>query len=121
MDLVPDKPLELCIVFLENDALEGKTVSALILAIREIIYGNGGDLGIFVAALSRKGIFGTILPEYDHLKFNPIKLSFYDCAAEIFPKLTPSNISDGIFDVSYSIRLSQLESCKLSENAISWK
>lgn len=121
LENVPDKALRLCIVSLANDSENGKTVSELITTIREIIYNRGGDLSIFVAALSRKGIFGAILSEYDHLRFIPLQLSLYDCSRELFPKLTPQNLADGITEVIYSILLSQLEPHKISEHALTWK
>ncbi|WP_316738514.1 PD-(D/E)XK motif protein [Pedobacter aquatilis] len=121
LENVPDKALRLCTVAIENDIENGKTLSDLITAIREIIYNQGGDLAIFVAALSRKGIFGTVLSEYEHLRFTPIRLCLYDCSGELFPKLTPKNLADGITEVIYSILLSQLEPYKISENALTWK
>ncbi|QPH37868.1 PD-(D/E)XK motif protein [Pedobacter endophyticus] len=121
LENVPDKTLRLCVVSLRNDDQNGKTISDLIISVRERIYQHGGDLSIFITALSRKGFFGSVQNKYDHLKFTPLRMTLYDCVGELFPKLTPKNLDEGISEVMYSILLSKLEPYKISEHALAWK
>ncbi|TCC88783.1 PD-(D/E)XK motif protein [Pedobacter frigiditerrae] len=115
LTLTPDKSLSLCIVSVSVNHEEGLTISELIDSVKELISERNGEMGILINALLQKGLFGGSLPLYDHLKFKPLEMSFYDCSADNFPKITSQNITLGIFEVSYNLRISQLEEFKISQ------
>ena len=115
LTLTPDKSLSLCIVSVSVNHANGLTISELIDSVKELVSERNGEMGILINALLQKGLFGSSLPLYDHLKFKPLEMTFYNCSADTFPKITTQNLALGIFEVSYNLRISQLEEFKISE------
>lgn len=114
----PDKVLLLCIISVISDPIIGLTISNLIDSIKELLWEKHGEMSILINALTKKGLFGTALSQYDHLRFRPLKIALYDSTSDLFPKIAQENLASGIFDVSYNLRISQLEEFKISEKEL---
>lgn len=114
----PDKTLSLCIVSVVTDPIDGISISDLISQVRELIWERDGDMTILINALAKKGLISDYISTYDHFKLSPLKLSFYDCEPNHFPKITPKTLSPSISKVSYEIRLSEIEEFMISETIL---
>lgn len=114
----PDKQLSLCIVSVAADPINGLSIGEVIVSVKDLIWKRLGDITIFIKALSKKGLFNQNLSEYDHFKFRPIMIAFYDCESNTFPKITPKSIMEGVSEVLYYLRVSALEEFKTSEKML---
>jgi hypothetical protein len=98
------KKLQLGVVSLKNSD-DNTTLNYLILEIKKIILSNGGDLSIFLRAISRTGINIHNLEEYNDFKWTPLSITLYDCDGIEFPKIIPSLIHKNIVNVKYNLTL----------------
>lgn len=114
----PDKQLSLCIISVTADPVNGLSVNEIVLSIKDMVWQRLGDNAIFINALAKKGLFNQNLSQYDHIRFRPVAMAFYDCDAELFPKITPAILKESITEVTYSLRVSELEEFKQSEKML---
>lgn len=105
----PNKSLELIVVNVTIDPLNGDSLEDIVFMIREHIISKIGDYTIFLKALARKGLTSKNLKEYNHLKFIKNSIVTYDCLSHGFPMLIRSKLPDSLNSVSYSLNLSQLQ------------
>lgn len=110
----PGKQLSLCVVSVIADPVDGLSVAQVISSVKELVWERFGDMTIFINALARKGLFNQNLPQYDHYRFRPVAMAFYDCNHDRFPKIIPGNLADGISGVQYNLGISALEEFKTS-------
>ena len=109
------KELELVVISVITDAMNGVSIKNLIDEIKVIILNNFGDNSILLNALFQKGLTFSNLILYDIYKFQPIKETSYNCNNEKFPKLNKSNLPIEINAVKYNIRLNLIEDFIINE------
>ncbi len=102
------KTIELAVVSIEADVLNGLSLKTIVLELRDIIIGKLGDTAILFDALSQKGLSLRNLYEYDNLRFRPVNIVTYDCSRDGFPKLTHGTLPAELYQVSYHLRISML-------------
>jgi len=105
----PGKDLELAVVSMERDPLNGFTIKELLLRIREQIIVKLGDYTIVLKALAQKGLTLSKLDEYSCLKFSPLEITSYDCDHHDFPKIVRTLLPSAISSVGYRLRLNELQ------------
>jgi predicted cupin superfamily sugar epimerase len=102
------KQLELVVVSVILDAIEGVSIRELFTEIKNFVISKLGDGLILVKAINQKGLVPNKLHIYDNFRFNPITQYSYSCCHNDFPKLIKTNIPKEITGVSYNIRISEL-------------
>ena len=102
------KDLELLVLSVENNYIEGISLSKLLNEVKEEIIKKMGDFSIVLTALSQKNITTQNISEYDNYCFKAKEKIIYECNDE-FPKLTKSNIHEAISGITYTLQLKQLE------------
>jgi hypothetical protein len=102
------KDLELLVLSVENNYIEGISLSKLLNEVKEEIIKKMGDFSIVLTALSQKNITTQNISEYDNYCFKAKEKIIYECNDE-FPKLTKSNIPEAISGITYTLQLKQLE------------
>lgn len=110
-----DKGLELLVVSIKIDMLNGFSIKDLVLEIKELIIDMLGDTTILLKALTQKNLTLKNIHQYDNFRYLPIKHIVYDCCKESFPKLIKSNIPPSISKISYNIRINSLDLYTVSE------
>jgi len=115
--LQPDtgKALELLVVTLISDTVNGTSLLDLVHSIRDYVVSKLGDYTIILRGLSQKGLSIITLAEYEHLKFIPVMLVSYDCCHPDFPRLVRSNIAPAVSSVSYKLNVEEIKPFTLSE------
>lgn len=103
------KPIELVIVYGEEDEMYGENLSSLNLLLREKIRKLKGDINTYLSALDHLGIKQKELNKYDHIKISFTEMVTYDASAPSFPSIKKSNIEDTISKVEYNLELGGLE------------
>lgn len=107
-----DKELELIVISVTEN--EGFPVKKLILDIKSLIQSKSGDYVLFLKNLSLIGINLKNVSQYDHLIFKPISKTIY-IVDEDFPRIIRSIVPKEISSVKYKLRVSALNSYKISE------
>jgi hypothetical protein len=102
------KGLEMLIVSLKTDLVNGQSLYDIILEILDLIRFHSGDLSILYQALNQKGLTIRNLKQYNNHRFIVIKTQSYDVTNDDFPKLTKSNIKSEISNLKYDLRIDQL-------------
>lgn len=102
------KYLELVVVDVEKNYVEGISLKDLILIIKDKIIALSGDLSFIVEGLKQKNISFNELDIYDNYRYKPERIVSYDCLAEGFPRLQRELLPQSIRKVRYQIRLSNL-------------
>jgi len=111
------KQLELVVVDIEKDYMEGKTIKDIISVLKDKIITLGGDISFIVEGLKQKNINFSELDDYENFRFKSHRITFYDCLAEGFPKIQRTLLDQSIRKVRYQIRLSNLtEYIKLEQS-----
>lgn len=110
LELSYGKGLELIVVSLLSDFINGIHIRDLILEIKKIVQESFGDNTIFWKALSQKNITAKNVGQYDGYRFKPVNWVSYNCAAENFPKLSKSNIPEEISGLKYTLKTNLLTS-----------
>jgi len=105
----PAKQLQLAVISMERDPLDGVSIKDVLIRIREIVISKLGDYSILLKALAQKGLTAKKLDEYNHLNFSSLELELYDCDQEDFPKIVRTNLPDSISSVGYRLNLKGLE------------
>jgi hypothetical protein len=110
-----DEKLELLVVSVESEPVNGISIKDLIHEIKNSIIDKLGDCSILLKAIRQKGLTYKNIPEYDNFKFKPINQIVYDCADDDFPKLVKSNTPDALNNIKYNIKISSLNKFIISE------
>ena len=109
------KELELIVISVVTDVINGISIKNLIDEIKVIVLNNFGDNSILLNALFQKGLTFSNLSFYDIFKFLLVKETSYNCNDEKFPKLNKSNLPIEISTVKYNIRLNLIEDFIINE------
>lgn len=103
------KDLQLTVVNVQRHD-DGYNIEDLISSIKEIVLLNGADASIFLKALSKLGLNGNNISQYQNLRWKPLQLGFYDCnATNDFPRIIASLIPTEITHVKYNITVNVLQ------------
>jgi hypothetical protein len=103
------KNLELVVIFVNYDNVNGLSLKSLINDIKTIVLDKFGDNSIFINSLAQKGIAIGDLAQYEIYRYTPIEEITYDSTLENFPKLIRSSIPEEINKLNYNIRLNLIE------------
>ena len=103
-----DKDLELLVVSLKLDLIQGRSLHDMILEIIKLIRTKKGELSILFQALNQKGLNTENLKLYNNYKYIVIKTESFDAGIDNFPKLTISNIDTEVSNLKYKLRVSNL-------------
>jgi len=112
------KGLELLVLSVEADVINGKSIKDLLLDVKSDIYEKGGDFLIVLNALLQKGLTQSNIHMYDNFRFRPVDEIKYDCCRKGFPRLTESNTNVSISEIRYKLNLKSLEKFVKSKNII---
>lgn len=104
-----DKELELLVVSIKIDLIEGKSIHDMLLEIVKLVRANLGDLSILYQALNQKGLTLENLKQYNNHRFIVIKTESFDAGNDDFPKLSISNIVSEVSNLKYKLRVTQLD------------
>lgn len=110
-----DKGLELRVISVVFDLIEGKSIHDLIKGIIQCTRSKGGDLGIIYHALSQKELTVEAFKEYNNYRFGVKNSKTYDCTIIGFPKLSSANIPNQISSLTYDLRVSALSQFLIEE------
>lgn len=103
-----DKDLELLVVSVKLDLIDGKSIHDMLLQIIKLIRVNLGDLSILYQALNQKGLTLENLKQYNNHRFIVTKTESFDAGMDNFPKLSVSMINNEISNLKYKLRVTQL-------------
>src|SRR5690606_5494225 len=103
-----NRGLELIVVTIKLDLINGKSIYDLLLLIVAQVRRNFGDLSILYHAFNQKHLSIESLKEYNNHRFFCSKNRTFDATKEGFPKLCRSNINDEIFDLKYNLRITKI-------------
>jgi hypothetical protein len=109
------KTLELVVVSIKTDYINGVSMSDLISYCLDLIRDRYGNISIFLKALRQIGLSPEVSKDYDNLKFRIVNLNIYDCVNEDFPKLTTQNIPFGISQLNYSLNTTLIKDFLIRE------
>lgn len=114
LDTELGKGMHLNVVSVNNGKSSGENLEDLFIEIRALITAASGDQGIFIQALSQKGLTSKTIKNYNDINFQAIVSEIYDCnhinVSNVFPRIVDSKLSENIGDVRYKINLHQLDS-----------
>ncbi len=103
------KSLELIVISVEIDLVNGFSIKDLVLEIKEIVNKKLGDNSILIKALNQKGLTLSNMYIYDNFRFNPIESTTYLCDSNEFPKLIRSKTPKEIHGISYCLKTNKLD------------
>lgn len=109
LDNIIGKSLELLVLSVDSDLVEGRAISDLVDDIRVLINNRLGDTSILLKAIKQKSLTLKNIHDYDNFRFMPVKKALYDCLIDGFPKLIKDNLPKQISNVKYDINLSVLD------------
>ena len=109
LDNLIGKRLELLILSVDNDLVEGCSIADIVHDIRALVINLLGDTSILLKAINQKGLTLKNIHDYDNFRFRPVKKFLYDCLTDGFPKLIKDNLPKPINNVTYDINLSVLD------------
>ncbi len=104
-----DKDLELLVVSVKIDLINGRSIHDILLEIIKQVRINLGDLSILYQALNQKGLTIDNLKQYNNHRFIVAKTESFDAGKDDFPKLSISNIVNEVSNLKYKLRVTQLE------------
>lgn len=107
LEIENGKDLELLVLSIEKDYLNGKSLREVFNLVKEIVITKLGDFSIVLDALKQKNITPKNLFDYDNFKFKEIDEVIFECS-ERFPCLKKSNLDQSIHMVKYSLNLNYL-------------
>ena len=110
-----DKGLELLIVSVKIDLINGESIHDLLNKIVKYLRINSGDASILYKALNQKGLTLESVKQYNNHKFIVVKSDLYDCNLDDFPKLSVSNIPEEITGLRYRLRVNVLSPFLIEE------
>ena len=103
-----DKPLELLVLSVETNTIEGLSLSSLLEQTKTLIVNKLGDFSIVLTALLQKNITSKNIHQYDNFRFKTIEEKIYDTTKENFPKLTKTNTPKAIGSLQYTLHLNYI-------------
>jgi hypothetical protein len=103
------KGLDLVVVTVDLDAVNGLSLSELLQEIKDHISSSLGDYSIVLNALIQKGITFKNIFDYDNFRFKPLGIVTYNCIDPDFPKLCKGNIPYAIESIKYKLHTSKLK------------
>ena len=103
-----DKPLELLVLSVETNTVEGLSLSSLLEKTKTLIVNKLGDFSIVLTALLQKNITSKNIYQYDNFRFKTIEEKIYDTTKENFPKLTKTNTPKAIGSLQYTLYLNYI-------------
>ncbi len=112
------KDLELQVVNINPDPLNGISLKDIVLTIRDYVTSKLGDYTIVLTALSQKGLTNRNIADYDHLKFNALNLVTYAVTGNDFPRLIRTDLPDAINTVSYKLNLAAIQQHIISDKTL---
>jgi len=119
LDTELGKGMSLNVVSVNKGHNSGENLEDLFNEIRDLIKSMSGDQGIFLQALSQKGLTNVTIKKYNHIKFVAIKSEIYDCnhieGKVTFPRIVDSRLSSNLSNVRYAINLHELDSFIVTE------
>ena len=104
-----DKSLELLVVSVRIDLINGKSIFDMLLEIIKLLRETLGDLSILYRALNQKGLTVENLKQYNNHRFIVTKTESFNAGHIDFPKLSISNIDSEILNLKYKLRVTQLD------------
>mgnify|MGYP001156978551 FL=1 len=107
LDLGAAESLELCIVNVEKD-INGVTIGNLYSKIKESILEKSADLSLFIARLIALKLDERSLKRYDNYSYKALKVTYYNCLDERFPKIVRGRLDEEVFSVKYKLDVSSL-------------
>jgi hypothetical protein len=103
-----DKALELLVLSVETNTIEGLSLSALLKQVKTLIVNKLGDFSIVLTALLQKNITSKNIYQYDNFRFKVIEENVYDTTVDNFPKLTKTNTPNAIGSLQYTLHLNYM-------------
>ena len=104
-----NKTLELQIVSIKLDFIDGESLHDILLDIINQIRKNLGDLSILFDALLELNLTVENIKIYNNYRFSVSKVESFDAGDDDFPKLINSKLEDPIFDLKYKLNVNQLD------------
>lgn len=104
-----DKVLELLVVSIKLDLINGKSLHDMLLEIIKQVRENLGDLSILYQALNQKGLTVENLKQYNNHRFIVAKTESFNAGHDDFPQLSISNIPNEVSNLKYKLRVAQLD------------
>ncbi len=109
LDNDPGKKLQLVVITVMDDKKYGFTLENLVKDVRGNIIELGGDINAFSDALFQKGLTFGNLSDYNIYPFLPLKIEYFNCSEEQFPRIIKSKLPQEISGVGYSIKLNLIQ------------
>lgn len=116
LEKMSDKDLELIVVSVKQDLLEGHSLHDMIVKISDVIDKKNGDMYQLLHALSQKKLTVENLIEYNNYKYIVTKTESFDAGHENFPRLNVSNIDSEISNLKYKLRVTNLDKYLIKES-----
>jgi hypothetical protein len=116
LDEVAGKALELLVISVERDFIDGFSIGDVFEEIKDITINRLGDYTILLEAIRQKGLTSANIKDYDNFRFIPIDKIIYDCSLSDFPKLVRTNIPAEVCQVRYSIQLTNIDQFIISKD-----
>ena len=110
-----EKGLELLIVSVKIDLINGKSIHDLLIKIVKYLRANSVDASILYKAIIQKGLTLESVKQYNNHKFIVVKTHLYDCNIDGFPMLSASNIPQEITRLRYKLRVNTLSPFLINE------
>lgn len=102
------KGLELAVVTLISDGVFGATIEGIVKEVIDLVKNRLGDASIVYAALLQKGLSPQSLAAYADEKFKAVRIAFFDCLANDFPRIVRSALPKALSSVRYCINTGEL-------------
>lgn len=104
-----DKGLELLVISIKYDLIEGQSINDLIKKIVTISRANFADLSIFYKALGQFSITTKNAIQYNNYKFTITEVKLFDVNNLGFPKISKSDLPSEITKLKFTLRVSSLD------------
>lgn len=114
LEYIPGKALELLVISVEEDPVNGSSIKELVDDIRNIIANVLGDSSVLLRAIGQKRLTLNNIHEYNNFRFRLINQYTYDCISPDFPKITTSTVPISINNIRYNLYLSGINEFLIS-------
>ncbi len=114
LESILGKPLELIVVSVEGDYVDGISLSDLVSQIRQQVTNKLGDPSILFETLKQKKLSLKNIGDYDNYRFKVVEKTTYNCLMDGFPRLVKSKLPDSIANIQYSLNTSSLSDFLIS-------